>query len=71
MERELTVEVPRARLDIARQLGRKVIRMLLMTDSKDLSAKKLLANGVTPPRVAAQDFGGSGYNALLMDSCIE
>ena len=58
MERELTVERTRAGLEIARQLGRKGGRKRLMTDSKILSAKKLLANGV-PPRDVAKNLGVS------------
>lgn len=51
MERELTIERTRAdwiRLEIARQFGRKGRRKRQMTDSKIESAKKLLANGVSP-----------------------
>ena len=58
MERELTVERTRAGLEIARQLGSKGGRKRLMTDTKILSAKKLLANGV-PPRDVAKDLGVS------------
>jgi len=58
MERELTVERTRAGLEMARQLGRKGGRKRLMTDSKILSAKKLLANGV-PPRDVAKNLGVS------------
>ncbi|MGZ8928206.1 MAG: recombinase family protein [Methylobacter sp.] len=52
MERELTVERTRAGLEVARQLGRKGGRTRQMTDSKIESAKKLLANGVSPRDVA-------------------
>ena len=58
MERELKVERTRAGLEMARQLGRKGGRKRLMTDSKILSAKKLLANGV-PPRDVAKNLGVS------------
>ena len=58
MERELTIERTRAGLEIARQLGRKGGRKRLMTDSKILSAKKLLSNGV-PPQDVAKDLGVS------------
>ncbi len=58
MERELTVERTRAGLEMARQLGRKGGRKRLMTDSKILSAKKLLANGI-PPRDVAKNLGVS------------
>jgi DNA invertase Pin-like site-specific DNA recombinase len=54
MERELTIERTRARLEVARQLGRK----RQMTDSKIKSAKKLLASGV-PPRDVASNLGVS------------
>ncbi|MEI6652451.1 MAG: helix-turn-helix domain-containing protein [Chlorobiaceae bacterium] len=42
-------------MEIARQLSRKGGRKRLMTDSKILSAKKLLANGV-PPRDVAKNL---------------
>ncbi len=58
MERELTIERTKAGLEIARQLGRKGGRRRQMTDSKILSAKKLLANGV-PPREVAKNLGVS------------
>lgn len=58
MERELTIERTKAGLEIARQLGRKGGRRRQMTDSKILSAKKLLANGV-PPRDVAKNLGVS------------
>ena len=53
MERELNVERTRAGLEIARQIGRRGGRKPKMTRSKIESAKKLLANGVTPRDVAA------------------
>ncbi len=52
MERELIVERTRAGLAVARQLGRKGGRKPKMTDSKIVSAKKLLASGVAPKDVA-------------------
>lgn len=52
MERELIVERTRPGLDVARELGRKGGRKPKMTDSKIESAKKLLANGVSPKDVA-------------------
>lgn len=52
MERELTVERTRAGLEAARQLGRIGGRKRKMTGSKIESAKKLLANGVSPRDVA-------------------
>lgn len=52
MERELTVERTRAGLAVARQLGRTGGRKRQMTDSKIKSAKKLLANGISPRDVA-------------------
>ena len=58
MERELIVERTRAGLDVARQLGRKGGRKRLITDSKIVSAKKLLVNGV-PPRDVAKNLGVS------------
>ncbi|KPC50967.1 DNA-invertase Gin [Pseudomonas amygdali pv. morsprunorum] len=58
MERELTVERTRAGLQVARQLGRTGGRKRQMTDSKIVSAKKLLANGV-PPREVAKNLGVS------------
>lgn len=58
MERELTVERTRAGLEVARQLGRKGGRKRQMTDSKIVSARKLLANGV-PPRDVAKNLGVS------------
>ena len=58
MERELTVERTRAGLEVARQLGRKGGRKRQMTDSKIVSAKKLLADGV-PPRDVAKNLGVS------------
>ena len=60
MEKELTGERTRARLEVARQLGRKGGRKRKMTDSKIESAKKLLANGV-PPREAAKNLGVSVF----------
>ena len=58
MERELIVERTRAGLDVARQLGRKGGRKRLMTDSKIVSAKKLLVSGV-PPKDVAKNLGVS------------
>jgi len=58
MERELTVERTRAGLEIAKQLGRRGGRKRQMTDSKIVSAKQLLANGV-PPREVATNLGVS------------
>ncbi len=58
MERELTVERTRAGLEVARRLGRTGGRRRRMTDSKIVSAKKLLANGI-PPRDVAKDLGVS------------
>jgi len=58
MERELAVERTRAGLEVARQLGRKGGRKRQMTESKIVSAKKLLANGV-PPRDVAKNLGVS------------
>ena len=58
MERELTVERTRAGLEVARRLGRRGGRKRHMTDSKIESAKKLLANGVTP-RDVAENLGVS------------
>lgn len=52
MERELTIERTRAGLIAARQQGRIGGRKRKMTDSKIASAKKLLANGVSPKEVA-------------------
>ena len=52
MERELTIERTRAALEVARQLGRIVESKHQMTDCKIESAKKLLANGVSPRDVA-------------------
>lgn len=52
MERELTIERTRAGLEVARQLGRKGGRKPKMTDSKIVSAKKLLDSGVSPKDVA-------------------
>lgn len=56
MERELSIERTRAGLALARQLGRTGGRKRKMTDSKILSAKKLLANGI-PPRDVAKNLG--------------
>lgn len=57
MERELIVERTRAGLEVARALGRKGgARKRTMTDSKIVSAKRLLASGV-PPRDVAKDLG--------------
>jgi DNA invertase Pin-like site-specific DNA recombinase len=56
MERELTVERTRAGLETARKLGRIGGRKRRMTDSKIVSAKKLLANGI-PPKDVAKNLG--------------
>lgn len=58
MERELMVERTCAGLEAARLLGRKGGRKRQMTDSKVVSAKKLLANGV-PPKDVAKNLGVS------------
>jgi len=58
MERELIVERTRAGLFAARQQGRTGGRKRKMTDSKIVSAKKLLANGIAPKEVA-QNLGVS------------
>jgi len=58
MEREVTIERTRAGLEIAHQLGHKGGRKRLMTDSKNESSQKLLANGV-PPRDVAKNLGVS------------
>ena len=58
MERELIGERTRAGLDVARQLGRKGGRKRQMTDSKIVSAKKLLVTGV-PPKDVAKNLGVS------------
>ena len=58
MERELIIERTRAGLDVARQLGRKGGRKRRMTDSKIVSAKKLLVSGV-PPKDVAKNLGVS------------
>jgi len=52
MERELIVERTRAGLEVAKQLGRRGGRKRKMTDSKIESAKKLIANGISPREVA-------------------
>lgn len=58
MERELIVERTRAGLEFARLLGRKGGRKPKMTESKIVSAKKLLASGI-PARDVAQNLGVS------------
>mgnify|MGYP000973880026 FL=1 len=58
MERELTIERTRARLEVAKKLGRKGGRKPKMTDSKIESAKKLLSSGV-PPKEVAKNLGVS------------
>ena len=58
MERELIIERTRAGLSAARQQGRIGGRKRKMTDSKIDSAKKLLANGISPKEVA-QNLGVS------------
>ncbi|MFZ1829446.1 MAG: recombinase family protein [Candidatus Competibacteraceae bacterium] len=57
MERELTIERTRAGREVARQ-GRKGGRKPKMTNSKIVSAKKLLASGV-PPKDVAKNLGVS------------
>jgi DNA invertase Pin-like site-specific DNA recombinase len=56
MERELIIERTKAGLESAKQLGRTGGRKRLMTESKILSARKLLASGV-PPKDVAKDLG--------------
>ena len=58
MERELIVERTKAGLDAAKKLGRVGGRKRSMTDSKLVSAKKLLAAGALPKDVA-KDLGVS------------
>lgn len=58
MELVLIIELTRARLDAAKQLGHKGGRKPKMTSSKIESAKKLLASGF-PPRDVAKDLGVS------------
>ena len=58
MERDLIIELTRAGLEVARQLGRKGGRKPKMTASKIESARKLLASGV-PPRDVARNLGVS------------
>lgn len=58
MERELIIERTLAGLEVARALGRKGGRKRTMTDSKIVSAKKLLTSGV-PPRDVAKNLGVS------------
>jgi DNA invertase Pin-like site-specific DNA recombinase len=58
MEREMTVERTLAGLAVARQLGRKGGRKPKMTESKIVSAKKLLSSGV-PPKDVAKNLGVS------------
>ena len=58
MEREMTVERTLAGLAVARQLGRKGGRKPKMTESKIVSAKKLLSSGV-PPKEVAKNLGVS------------
>lgn len=58
MERELIVERTRAGLEAARRSGRLGGRSRKMTDSKIESARRLLASGAAPRRVAA-DLGVS------------
>ena len=53
MERELIVERTRAGLKAAREMGRVGGRRRLMTESKILSAKKLLESGLPAKEVAA------------------
>ncbi len=56
MEGQVIVERTRARLEVARQLGRTGGRKRQMTDSKIKVAKKLLASGV-PARDVAGNLG--------------
>ena len=58
MERDLTIERTRAGLAAARQFGRMPGRKRLMTESKVVSARKLLDNG-TPRREVAEHLGVS------------
>lgn len=58
MERELIAERTRAGLAVARQHGRTGGRKRRMTDSKIVSARKLLATGV-PPKEVARNLGVS------------
>lgn len=58
MERELIIERTRAGLEAAKKLGRRGGRKRQMTESKIASAKKLLAEGMTP-RDVAQNLGVS------------
>jgi DNA invertase Pin-like site-specific DNA recombinase len=58
MERDLIVERTRAGLEAARKLGRTPGRKRLMTDSKIVSAKKLLESGV-PRKEVAEHLGVS------------
>ena len=66
MERELIVERTRAGLDVGRQLGGKGGRKRQMTDSKIVSAKKLLVSGV-PPKDVAVPLGSSIGARLAYD----
>jgi DNA invertase Pin-like site-specific DNA recombinase len=56
MERKLVIERTRAELAVAWKLGRVGERKRRMTDSRNKSARRLLAGG-TPPRDVAQDPG--------------
>lgn len=58
MERELIVERTRAGLAAAKAIGRTGGRKRRMTDSKIVSARKLLLSGV-PPREVARNLGVS------------
>jgi DNA invertase Pin-like site-specific DNA recombinase len=58
MERDLLIERTRAGLAAARRAGRIGGRQPRMTESKLVSARQLLANGV-PPREVAQNLGVS------------
>jgi DNA invertase Pin-like site-specific DNA recombinase len=53
MERELTVERTKAGLEAARAAGKKPGRKRIMTDSKVIAAKQLLAQGAAAVDVAA------------------
>jgi DNA invertase Pin-like site-specific DNA recombinase len=58
MERELTIERTRAGLDAARRQGRIGGRKRKLTDTKLVSARKLLLSGV-PPKDVASSLGVS------------
>ncbi len=70
MERELLVERTRARLEVARQLGRTGRRKRQMTESKVEAAKKLLASGV-PARDVASNLGVSIPTYIYMGALFD